>query len=164
MINSRDIEWKLTEFFIESKVHVTCLGEEVDVWVDPEDDSTDLPSPSQLHALDAFLALDLAQKVDWLHQLALDCHYTCLRDEVDEDDPIMVLRSRNEVWDHLRLNQLLIPQHGTTSDRYLFVTGNCDWEEEHGLELLFKNERLIKVGAQEGLAQNEEWSLYFINE
>ncbi len=38
------------------------------------------------------------------------------------------------------------------------------WEEEHGLELLLKNERLFRVGQQEGLAQNQEWSLYFINE
>jgi hypothetical protein len=164
MMNANDIEWKRTEFFIESKVHIACLGEEVDILVYPEDDSLNLPSPSQLHALDAFLALDLAQKVDWSHQLALDCHYACLRDEIDGEDPIMVLRIREDVWDHVRLNQLLIPQHGTTSDRYLFFTGNCDWEEEHGLELLFKNERLIKVGPQEGLAQNEEWSLYFINE
>jgi hypothetical protein len=164
MSTSNNIKWKYTQFFIEAKLHVPVLGRIVEVSVDPEDSSSKLPSPSQLRALDAFLALAADQKEDWTHQVALDCHYTCLRYEIDGEDPPMRLTKRSDVWKHARLGQLFIPQHGTSADRYVFVCGGCDWEDEHGLELLFKNERLFKVGQQDGLAQNEEWSLYFINE
>jgi hypothetical protein len=164
MSNSSNIKWKRAKFFIESKQRVPVLGRVVDVWVQPESDSAGSPSPAQLHALDAFLALVPEQKKDWTHQVALNCHYTCLRFEVDGDEPPVRLRKRDDIWKHVRFRQVFIPQHGTTRDRYVFVHGGCDWEEEHGLELLFKNERLFRVGQQEGLAQNEEWSLYFINE
>jgi len=98
--------------------------------------------------LDAFLALGPEQKDNWTHQVALDCHYTCLRFEVDGDDPPVALPNRSDVWKHVQLRRVFIPHHGTTRDRYVFVEGGCDWEEEHGLELLFKNERLFRVGEE----------------
>ena len=163
MSNSSNIKWKRTEFF-ESKLRVPVLDQLIDVWVQPENDSSDLPSPAQLSALEAFLALGPAQKAEWTHQVALDCHYTCLRLETDGDTPPVRLRKRNDVWRHLRLATVFIPKHGKTADRYVFIDGSCDWEEEHGLQLLFKNERLLRVGQNEGLAMNEEWLLFFINE
>jgi len=164
MITSSNLKWKRTEFFFESKLRVPVLDQSVDVWVLPEDDSASLPSPTQLRALDAFLALAAEQKADWTHQVALDCHYTCLSFEMDGEKPPVHLRKRNDVWKYVQFQQVFIPQLGATNDRYVFVYGRCDWEVEHGLELLFKNERLFKVGQQNGLAHNEEWSLYFINE
>jgi hypothetical protein len=164
MSNSSSIKWKRAKFFIEAKHRVPVLARVVNVCVQPEDDSSDSPSPAQLRALDGFLALNADQKDDWTHQVALDCHFTCSRFTRDGEEPPVRLRKRKDVWKHVRLGQVFIPEHGTTSDRYVFVSGGCDWEEEHGLELLFKNERLFTVGPEEGLAQNERWSLYFINE
>lgn len=164
MSNSSNIKWKRAKFFLKTKLRVPALGLVAEVWVDPEESSSKLPSPFQLRALDGFLALAADQKVDWTHQVALDCHYMCLRLELDGEEPPVRLGKRNDVWKHVRLTQVFIPQHGTSADRYVFVSGDCDWEVEHGLELLFKNERLFKVCEQDGLAQNEEWSLYFVNE
>jgi len=161
---SSNIKWKRAKFFFEAKLRVPVLGQVAEVSLDRESDSARAPSPAQLHALDKFLALGPEQKAGWTHQVALNCQYTCLRLEVDGLEPPLQLRKRDAVWKHVRLRQVFVPRHGSTRDRYVFVHGGCDWEEEHGLELLLKNERLFRVGQQEGLAQNQEWSLYFINE
>ena len=163
MSNSNNIKWERTEFF-ESKLRVPVLGQLVEVWVQPESDSAASPTPAQIRALDAFLALGPEQKADWTHQVALDIYDTCRLFGIGQDETPVRLRKRDDVWKHVRLPQVFIPTHGKTHDRYVFVDGSCDWEEEHGLELLFKNERLIRVGRNEGLAQSEEWLLYFINE
>ena len=136
----------------------------MDVLVEPESESATLPSPAQSRALEAFLALGPNRLAEWTHPVALDCQYACLRMKMEGGKPPFKLRQRNEVWRHVRLTQVTVPQHGATADRYVFVDGECDWEEEHGLELLFKNEHLFKVGPQEGLAQNVEWLNYYINE
>ncbi len=164
MSKSSKIKWKRTEFFIESKVRVPILGQIVEISIDPEPETANLPSPAQIRSLEAFLALSPDQKNGWAHQIALDCYYTCLGYKIDGETPPVRLRKRANVWRHLRLRQVFVPQHGNTQDRYVFIQGGCDWEEEHGLELLFKNERLFRVGPQEGLAQNEEWFNYFISE
>jgi len=44
--------------------------------------------------------------------MALDCHCTCLRFVVDGDDPPVRLGKRDDVWKHVRLRQVFIPQHG----------------------------------------------------
>jgi len=164
MSSSSHINWKRTEFFIEAELRVPVLDRHVEVWVQPESDSASSPSAAQVRAFEAFLTLTPEQKADWTHQVALDCHYTCLQFQMDGYDPPVRLRKRGDVWKYVRLRNVFIPQHGPTLDRYVFVHGNCGWDKEHGLELLFKNERLFSVGQEVGLAQNEAWSRCFIDE
>lgn len=158
------IAWKRKDYFFEAKLRVPVLGGIVRVEVDLEDDSCASPSTAQLKSLTCFANLATELKSDWTHQIALDCHYTCLQLEVEGEKPPLRLRRRSNVWKHLKLTDVFVPQHGKSVDRYVFVAGSCDWEDEHGLELLFKNEQLLKVGRSDGLAQNEEWELYYINE
>jgi hypothetical protein len=164
MKNEKFIKWKRSDFFFEARLSVPVLGMTMDVWVEPENESDKGPSPAQLRALQSFLLLACDQKDEWTHQVAMDCYHTCQRAKMEGGKPPVSLRQRKAVWKHVRLKQVLIPAHGKSGDRYVFVDGECDWEQEHGLELLFKNERLFKVGPQEGLSANEEWQRYYINE
>jgi hypothetical protein len=164
MRRSTKIQWMRDEFFITSRLHVPVLGKVVEVWVDPETDSANLPSAAQLRALKAFLLLKPKQQNDWSHSIALYCQETCQQYERDGDNPPVRLGKRKEVWKHVEIQTIHIPKHGKSRDRYVFVGCWCAWEVEHGLELLFKNEQLFKAGPCEGLDSNEEWKLNYINE
>lgn len=157
------IEWdREDEFFVSrSPVRVPLLGSELPVRVVPERKGV---SRSQQEALQALLHLPAEEREEFTHPLALDCWYTCQEFEITEEDPPVKLRKRAQVWRHIDFREVLIPSHGKSRDRYVFLNGRCGWDEEHGLEILLKNGRLLRVGRQGGLFCSEEWELYYISE
>jgi hypothetical protein len=68
------------------------------------------------------------------------------------------------IWQHVQFNGVIVPRHGGTQDRYVFLSGNCSWDPEHGVELLFKNGRLFKVDRANALYVSDEWDQFFTEE
>lgn len=60
------------------------------------------------------------------------------------------LNSISDIWNYVTPNEILIDweDHGKF---YLQVSCGCAWEEEHGLQLIFKNgERLTRASGHDG--------------
>ena len=148
-------KWKRGDHWFEGvgTVDVPLLGAKLRFEADHEGDAV---TETQTRALAQLLALTKDDLAAMTHRVALNCCYS-------GDDQVN-LKKRADVWDHVKPEKVMIPRHGKSKDLYVFVFAECDWEEEHGLSLLFKNGKLFEVSSQSGLFLNEEWSLYYINE
>jgi hypothetical protein len=76
------------------------------------------------------------------------------------DDPeFVMIDSPAEIWSHIRLgDEPMITRRGY-GDRGIYVSlaCGCDWEPEHGLQIVFKNGlRVNKVGAYNGHCTNSD--------
>jgi len=62
-----------------------------------------------------------------------------------------------KIDDHFKLKDVLIPEIGDCADDYLVLSGECDWEEEHGIQFLLENGNVLHCGPDTGLAVNPCW-------
>jgi hypothetical protein len=134
-------------------VFLPLFGRDVAVTVHREADAV---TPAQAAALAQLLTLPPGPPADLTHQVALQC-WRSYSDEVE-------LQVRGDVWGLVEVTDLFIPRHARSRDRYGFLGGECAWDPEHGLDILYKNGRPFEVGPQRGLALNQAWRLYYISE
>ncbi len=76
-------------------------------------------------------------------------------DDADGPPP----RSPGDVWRHVRLGTEPHVSRRRGGDRgvYVSVECNCDWEPEHGLQIVFRNgQRVNKVGPFDGHVTNAD--------
>ncbi|VTU02196.1 unnamed protein product [Gemmataceae bacterium] len=130
--------------FFRSVGPVLCplLGAEVPVTVDT--DGAEVQS-DQLRALAGFLAIPGSERDSLTGRLFDD--YRAVRDAIGEGPEI---DGPERVWEFVRWTTILIPQQGPTGSRFVFVQGDPAWEEEHGVELLFRDERLLRLDRASG--------------
>jgi hypothetical protein len=102
--------------------------------------------PDQLDALARFLAIPAAERAGLVGPLFDD--YNCVRECVGE---VPDIAGPEEVWAFVRWTNVVIPLQGPRGNRFVFVQGESAWEEEHGVELLFGDERLLRLDRASGL-------------
>jgi hypothetical protein len=100
--------------------------------------------PEQLEALARFLAIEPGQREALFEPLFAD--YRDVFDAVGEGPAIA---GPEQVWAFVRWTNVIVPRQGVGS-RFVFVQGDPAWEEEHGVELLFRDERLIRIDRASG--------------
>jgi hypothetical protein len=60
------------------------------------------------------------------------------------------IKTPSDIWNHVRANEIII-NWDENGDFYLCVSCRCDWEEEHGLQLVFKDgQNLIRASGHDG--------------
>jgi hypothetical protein len=60
------------------------------------------------------------------------------------------IKTTKDIWNFVTSTDIII-HSGDDDDFYLCVSCECEWEEEHGLQLVFKDGRtLTRVGGQDG--------------
>jgi hypothetical protein len=101
--------------------------------------------PDQFHALAGFLGISAGERIALAGRLFAD--YREVRDAVGEGPEIA---GPDRVWEFVRWTTILVPLQGPTGSRFVFVQGVAAWEEEHGVELLFRDERLVRLGRASG--------------
>jgi hypothetical protein len=79
----------------------------------------------------------------------------------DDDRPALVLEKPGDVWSHVQFGDEFIVRRRTVADAehgvYLSLTCNCDWEPEHGLQLVLRDGRAItKIGEYDGHLTNAD--------
>lgn len=86
-------------------------------------------------------------------------YQNCLQQMEEDDFQAVVIESPRDVWAHVRLgNEPLISRraygdHGV----YVSVACGCDWEDEHGLQIVFKNgSEVNKIGPYDGHLSNAD--------
>jgi Domain of unknown function (DUF6985) len=70
-----------------------------------------------------------------------------------EDDEYISIASPSDVWTHVQLGKEPIVSRRASGDKAIYVSieCNCEWEPEHGLQLVFRNgNQLVKVGPYDG--------------
>ncbi len=73
-------------------------------------------------------------------------------DELHVDDPY-------ELWNHVRLGRTIYVERRHYGDRKLYATieCGCDWEPEHGLQIVFREGlRVTKLGPYDGHFTNSD--------
>jgi hypothetical protein len=148
------------EYFWEIAKDVPFLGRNVVFYIDPEDKSNPGISDKQRAVYHSILNMPLNTKN--VAAPAIFNNYLEIRDAVDPEPPH--IDRPEDVWNHVEIIHILKPIHRNSQHKYFFIDFNCDWEEEHGLELLFKNGQLILVTQAEGIWGNAEWQQKYINE
>jgi hypothetical protein len=71
---------------------------------------------------------------------------------VSEDDLGCHIESEQAVWEHVQPGAIYISRRGRRDCAiYLMVGANCDWEPEHGLQIVYRRgSELVRVSQQDG--------------
>lgn len=137
------------ESWFRSEAPVDCplLGVQVPVMIFTDDAEV---RPDQIQALERVLQIPSSAREQLLEPLFAD--YREVYEAVEEGPEITGPES---VWDYVRWTQILIPLQGPSGDRFVFLRGVPEWEEEHHIELFLRNERLTRVGRASGAFLSE---------
>lgn len=78
-----------------------------------------------------------------------------------EESPAIVVREPSEIWSHVRFGSEFVVSERSEGDAedgvYLSLECNCDWEVEHGLQLVFREGRAVtKVSSFDGHLTNSD--------
>lgn len=90
-------------------------------------------------------------------------YYEDCNDGLEPDDPHFVgIEPPADVWDHIRFGGEPLVSRRRRGDKGIYVSleCECDWEEEHGLQIVFQNGRRVnKVGPYDGhLTNSDAWA------
>ena len=75
-------------------------------------------------------------------------------------DELEVEIDLDNLQNHFSINEVLIPRISDCQTNYIFLAGECDWDQDHGIEFLLKDGKPIRCGAQKGLALSKGWDEY----
>lgn len=144
--------WYLTE----ARALPVFGGKECDITLEDYDpnDPNDADFPV---ALRNFLALDFsalkAVEQDVYH------YYKDMNDGVwePEDEEYLVIESPADVWAHVQFGDEITVSRQNSGDKsiYFSLECECDWEPEHGLQIVFKNGLAVnKISPYDGHLTN----------
>ena len=148
----------------QTQKYLPFLGREVLVeFISEEDDQE--PTARQIALLDSLdrLTDNIIEKLaiwarkDFLQRLD---NWGMTDEELFEVIGIKI--DEQNIQNHFKINDILVPRIGRCRVDYVFICGSCDWDEEHGIEFLLKNGEPIRCDAQEGLALSAEWDDYLV--
>src|ERR1019366_7763300 len=100
-------------------------------------------------AIASFLALEpsaLTDAEEHVFRYYLDC-----KDDYEPGEPgYLEIGSASAVWKHVQFGaEATVGREGNAV--YISLGCNCDWEQEHGLQIVFKDgQRVNKVGEFDG--------------
>lgn len=116
----------------------------------PSEDKSFLKEADE--AVQIFLSKTEADRLSWskhIHQNCID-----FLEMVEEDDSIEEWKRipKNDIWNHLDIQEIHVSREPYEDKGiYIQLICDCEWEEEHGLQLVFnKNGDLIRVSAIDG--------------
>jgi len=105
------------------------------------------------NALTNFLQLNSADRFNISSLLFTNC-MDFLREVGSEetDAALWEMKHPDEVWKFAHFSQITLTRRPyKEKDMYLVITGNCDWEQEHGIQLVFRQgKKLTRVSSQDG--------------
>ena len=117
----------------------------------PEHDKNFIEEADQ--ALKNFLKLNLDDRnliSDLVYNNCIDFLEAVGFDEMDE--PLRQIQSKNDIWNFIQPTQIYVTRRPyKEQDIYVQITCECDWEEEHGLQLVFRQgKKLTRISGQDG--------------
>lgn len=77
--------------------------------------------------------------------------------EAEEDFP--PIQTESEIWSYIQIGEFAFVSRRSHGDKaiYISIECECDWEPEHGLQIVFKNGlRVNKIGPYDGHLTNAD--------
>ena len=152
VIKDTDFEW----YYSEPLPVAVLDGQLCRIVVEGYDDD---PNKEDYHtAIANFLAIDrsvLAASEEHVFQYYKRYSESC----GSGDDDFVFIDSASQVWRHVRLGTKPYVTRRAYGDTgiYISLECGCDWEEEHGLQIVFKNGlKVNKVGPYDGHLTNSD--------
>jgi hypothetical protein len=101
-------------------------------------------------ALTSFLSLDPDDRLAISRYVFQN--YRTMAESVSEEDLDCQIESEEGVWQHVHPTGIYISRrHRRDQAIYLVIAANCDWEREHGLQIVYRNgSDLARVSDQDG--------------
>jgi hypothetical protein len=132
-------------FFDNQKLPIIFTGFE------PENDNAFIDEADQ--ALTHFLKLTSDDR-NAISELAYK-NCTDFLDAVDFDEadqPLRQITDKNQIWNFIHPTAIYVTRRPyQESDMYVQVACECDWEQEHGLQLVFRQgKKLTRISDQDG--------------
>lgn len=72
---------------------------------------------------------------------------------IEKQGPLLEMKFPEEIWNfvHAQAVHLVRAAPNGETNMYVQILCECDWDEEHGLQIVFKNGlQLVGIGAQDG--------------
>lgn len=139
----------IEEWFVSGEVSVPYLGGiELPFIIEAIEDD---PAPQEFtNAIQRFLGLPTAER-DKAASYVFET-YKRFVDLVGEDEFDFTIGSPDDVWQHVDLTTVHVSRRLYGDKKvYIQMTGNCDWEEEHGLQIVLREgHELARVSEQDG--------------
>ena len=68
------------------------------------------------------------------------------------DDHLRNIENEEEIWQYVHPNEIYVSRrHRRDGNIYIMIACDCDWEQEHGLQLVFRQgKKLTRVSEQDG--------------
>jgi len=132
-------------FFDNEKLTITFMDFE------PEHDKTFIDEADQ--ALINFLKLKTEDRnsiSELAYKNCIDFLDAVENDEADE--PFRHIMDKNEIWNFIHPTEIHVTRRPyKEQDIYIMLACECDWEEEHGLQFVFRQGRkLTRISDQDG--------------
>lgn len=141
--------WKSEEIsiplFDNNKLTITFMDFE------PEHDKTFIDEADQ--ALTNFLTLNIDDRniiSELAYKNCMDFLEAVGFDEADE--PLRQIKNKDEIWNFIQPTEIYVTRRPyKDQDIYVFIACECDWEQEHGLQLVFRQgKKLTRISDQDG--------------
>jgi hypothetical protein len=132
-------------FFDNARLSVTFMGFE------PEHDMTFIDEADQ--AMTNFLNFtseDRNSISDLAYKNCMDFLDAVGYDEIDE--PLRQIVECNDIWNFIQPTEIYVTRRPyKEKDIYIQIACECDWEQEHGLQLVFRQgKKLTRISDQDG--------------
>jgi Domain of unknown function (DUF6985) len=132
-------------FFNNKTVEITFMG------FVPESDALFIKDADE--ALKTFLEKSEIDRLSLSHLAYKNCMDFLNAVEFDEaDQPLWNIKDENEIWNFIYPQTVFVTRrHRHDENIYINVTCECEWEQEHGLQLVFRQGKILtRISAQDG--------------
>jgi hypothetical protein len=124
-------------------------GVDVTVYFNADTDEVPEISPVERLALRQVFSL-LPETLQKATPLVVQ-NYEEIYNLIEEQDPeyleyLPKIENPSEIWQFVELDDFLVEKHGDITIPTFFLNAECEWEEEHGLMLRFRNGVVDAVG------------------
>jgi hypothetical protein len=68
------------------------------------------------------------------------------------DEPLRQITGKNQIWNFIYPTQIYVTRRPYQApDMYVQIACECDWEQEHGLQFVFKEgKKITRISDQDG--------------
>lgn len=132
-------------FFNNKKMKITFMD------FIPESDTEFIKEADE--ALQLFLQKNESDRLlisNLVHKNCMDFLNAVEFDEADQ--PLWDIQNENEIWNYVQPNEIFIARRPyNDEDIYVDINCECNWEQEHGLQLVFrKGKKITRVSQIDG--------------
>jgi hypothetical protein len=145
------------DWYCSDPKHIPVLGDET-CFISIENYDED-PCQQDFHvAIQNFLSIDesaIRAVEQHIYQYYQDCN-SCFD---PKDEEFIEIAAPEDIWEHIELGgeAVVLRRFGGDEGIYISLSSYCDWEEEHGLLMVFKNGLTVNmVGPCSGHLTNSD--------